>query len=68
MFSDRLVFTPDTLKLSIKTTENEFDSEIGFLEQKSIYLKKANYPCDDSFIYQVPRSQRPLRVSFQNNR
>lgn len=32
MFSDRLAFFPYTLKLSIKTTDNEYDSQIGIFE------------------------------------
>lgn len=68
MFSDRLAFTPNALKLSITTTENEYDSQIDILEKKSIYLKKANRSCDDAFIYHVPHSQSPLRVFFSNNR
>lgn len=64
MFSDELAFTPDNLKLSISTTENEFDSEIGILEKRFIYLTKADRPCNDPFIYHMPNSQRPLRVLF----
>lgn len=60
----KLSFFPKVIKISSETYENTFEGGKQKQNGESSILRKAEFPCDDPFIYQVLFSKKPLQVEF----